>query len=279
MNTLTNQSNTMKTLITTCISAVFFTITAHAQFVDMSPVPDSVGFAGLKYSHASFKDTGFGEGPSGASGVYKIYGAFPMKEDWSFYAEIPVIIAKMDGESESGLGNIYLGFQKIINRERTTNLSLGVYLPTIGSERYLKQSIGITADTYGTVQYAEGVTARFTVAHNSINERSALWGIEAGPDIFIGTFEGGGAELMLHYAAKGGYHFGGFAAWAELNGLMAVTGGGNISDRTIHKLVFGGQLMRSKFRPGIFYGLPLNQLQREIVSGILQVKLEFSLGR
>jgi len=185
----------------------------------------------------------------------------------------------MVGESESGLGNIYFGVQKILNLKRTTNLSLGLYLPTVGSERYLKEEIGITADTYHMIQYVQGVTARATLAHNSIRQRRFLSGVEIGTDIFIPTYDGGGAELLLHYAAKGGYHFGGFAAWAEFNGVMVVTTGGSVADNTIHKLVFGGQIMGSKFRPGIFYGLPLNGYQRETVSGILQIKLEFSLGR
>jgi len=269
----------MRTLVTISICAVFFTGTANAQFIDMSPLPDSSGIAGLKYSHASYKENWYGENPSGASGVYKFYGVFPIKRDWYFNAEIPVIVAKMGSESESGLGNLYFGFQKILNPKKPTNLSLGLYLPTIGSERYLRQQIGITGDTYGLLQYAEGVTARITVAHNSVRERNFLSGVEIGPDIFIPTYKGGGAELMLHYAAKGGYHFGGFAAWAEFNGIMAVTSGGNLTDNMINKLVFGAQIMRSKFRPGIFYGLPLNEYQREIVRGILEIKLEFSLAR
>jgi hypothetical protein len=271
----------MKTLLSISVGLCAMLVLSHsyAQFVDMSPVPVTTSTIGLKYSNSSYHDdTWFDEGPSGGSGVFKLYGMFPMKNGWSFNAELPFVIAKLGSVEDSGLANIYLGFQKTMKRNERANLSFGVYLPTIG-EAYDRAVVGFTSDIYGSMQYIKAVTARLNLAYNAIRNEGIIYGFDAGPDVMIPAFEGANVELFLHFSAKGGYAFGGFAAWAELNNLISVTAGGYITDEILSNLVIGGQLMKSRVRPGVFYGIPLDGNTREVVKGTLQVKMEFLLGR
>lgn len=272
----------MKTLlpISVVLCAILCNPGAYAQFIDMSPVPDTTAIVGIKASRASFReDVWYGENPSSASGVYKLYGQFPMKDGWSFYAEVPFIFANQESERDNGLANIYVGFQHVTKAHPRTNVSFGIYLPTIGSGHYLRQEVGVMSDTYGVFQYAEGVTGRFSVAHHNTKAKGPLYGFEVGSNIFVPTYDGGKVEFLLHGAAKAGYAFGGFTAWGELNGFLPVSSDGYITDTMISRAVFGGQFMGSRVRPGLFYGIPLNGYPKEAVKGVLEIKVEFLLGR
>lgn len=270
----------MKTLFSLSIGlcAVLCNGGAFAQAVDMSPVPDTTSILGLKYSRASYKTTWFGEGPSGASGVYHLYGRFPMKNDWHFNADLPFIVATQASASENGLGNIYIGFQKVMTANRNSNMELGLYLPTIGSNNFLRQEVGVASDPYGVFQYAEGITASFNIVYENARKKDFLSGVEAGPDIFIPTYEGGSVNLFVHGAAKGGYNFSGFALWTELSGILPVNLDGGFTEEVISKVVVGGQLTRPKFRIGAFYGIPLGSSQREFIGDIFDITLEFEIG-
>jgi hypothetical protein len=264
-------SPTMKTLILTFLatSAVVWCVPLNAQFINMSPVPmDSAAYVGLKYSGAMYKASAFGENPDGASGVYKMYGVFPLNSRLHLNAEIPFVVARQGTESESGLGNIYIGLQETLGKRRRSNLSFGLYLPTIGSEKYIRQDIGNKADPYGFLHYADGFSIRANLATNWIRPNGVMAGFEIGPDVFIATDSYGGATAFLHFAAKAGYHFDAIAVWAEWNGITALPWGMN------NILVFGGQLSRSRFRPGIFYGIYLDRSFKERISGLLEIKME-----
>ncbi|MDV3310743.1 MAG: hypothetical protein LOY03_18200 [Cyclobacteriaceae bacterium] len=251
----------------------------YAQFIDMSPVPDTAAIVGMKISRASFRpDAWYGENPSAASGIYKLYGQFPIKDGWYINAELPVIIANQASEHESGLANIYVGAQYMMESLPKTNVNFGIYIPTIGSGKYLRQQIGVMSDIYGIFQYTEGVTGRVSIAHHHTKTIGPLYGVELGTDFFIPTFEGGEVECFVHGAVKAGYAFYGVSAWAEFNGFVPIDENGYVTDTMITKIVFGGQVRRSRVRPGIFYGIPLNDYPKEVVKGILEIKVDFVIG-
>lgn len=268
----------MKTLV--LIGVVLYACPcAHAQFIDMSAIPDTAGIVGLKYSRASYDEDTWNERPSGASGVYKLYALFRMRNNWYFNAELPFIVAEQESQHQSGIANIYVGFHKVMKAHPETNLAFGLYIPTLGSANPVRQAIGVLSDTYTIFQYLDGITTRFNVAHNKKRTKGFFYGFEGGPDIFIPTFMGGTVEIFLHGSAKGGMAFNGFSAWAEVNAILPITSDVGIADALVSKLVLGGQLTKSRFRPGIFYGIPLRSEIREEVKGILEIKLEFLMRR
>jgi hypothetical protein len=246
-----------------------------AQQFNMSPVPvDEKLSVGLRVNKPFFKKSEYGENPSGISGVYKLYGYFPLKKSWQVNTEIPLVIVKLGETSETGLGNIYVEFQKALNPDKTTWFAFGLYLPTIGNEKYEKMTIGMISDPYRFLQYTEGVTVNSTFGYNLREKPGILFGVDLGPDIFIPTTGGGDVELLIHYGLKGGYQFNMVSTWAELSGIMIVTQEGGLNEKWINQVFFGAQLNQGKFRPGLFYGIHLDRGLREGINGLLGVNLQ-----
>lgn len=250
-----------------------------AQQFNLSPGPvDGKMSIGLKVSKPFFKKTEYGDEFSSTSGVYKVYGYFPLKNNWQINTEIPVVVSKTSDYNETGLGNLYVEVQKALGSSDQTWLAFGIYVPTIGSDKYLRQSMGIITDPFHFVQYSEGISIRSTFGYRLIEKPGPILGVDIGPDLFIPTYEDGDLELLLHYGIKGGYHFNAVAAWSELNGIMVITEDGALADRWINLLNFGVQLSRGTFRPGVFYGIHLDKDLREGTSGVLGINLQIVLN-
>jgi hypothetical protein len=258
---------------------MLFTSCAYAQVIDMSPIPDSIGVVGLKYSRASYKTGFFYDGPSGSSAVYKLYGMFPMKNGWMFNAELPFVIAKDEYGDDTGLANVYLGFQKTIGTTGRSNIEFGFYLPTIASSEHIRPEVGIASDVYGIFGYTEAITVRSTFAHHYVTSRGFVYGFELGPDLYFPTYSEGNTELLFHFAAKGGYAFGGFTAWTEITNFVNTSSDSWITDMMISKLVLGGQLTKTRLRPGVFYGIPLDSSTSAFTRNTFHIKLDFIVGR
>lgn len=90
--------------------------------------------------------------------------------------------------------------------------------------------------------------------------------------------QGGETELFVHLGLKGGYKFNKVWVWSEFNGIMIVSESGiDFNDRLISQLVFGTQVDLGKFKPGLFYSIPLKDFMREYVNGVIGVKLDFGI--
>lgn len=251
----------------------------HAQQFNMSPSPfDGKMTIGLKVNKPFFKKSEYGDDYSGSSGVYKVYGYVPLKNNWQINAEVPLVVSKTGDYNETGLGNLYVEIQKALNSTRSTWLAFGIFIPTVGSDNYLRQSMGAVADPYRFVQYMQGVSISSTFGYNLTDKPGPIFGADLGPDLFIPTYQDGDVELLLHYGVKGGYQFNAVAAWAELNGIMIVTEEGDLADRWINQVNFGAQYVKGTFRPGVFYGIYLDKDFREGISGLLGVNLQVVLN-
>ena len=261
------------------MALVSFTEFTHAQHFNLSSPPiDEKLSVGLKYNRIFLKDA---DELSALSGVYKLYGIFPLKNNWQINAEIPLVVAKWNyndfEENETGLANIFVEVQKALNAEKKTYLNFGILFPTIGSEHYERMFIGFLSDVYRFVQYMEGFTLNGTFGYNMRNKPGAIFGLEAGPDIFIPTTEGDDVELLMHYGLKGGYRFNNISTWAEFSGMWIITEEGSLDETSLNQIFLGGQLNSHKFRPGIFYGFHINKDFREETKGILGLNLQVVL--
>jgi hypothetical protein len=258
--------------------AMIFSEGIHAQQFNLSPAPfDGKMSIGLKVNKPIFKKTEYGNYYSGASGIYKVYGYFTLKNNWQINTEVPLVISSSADYDETGLGNIYVEILKALNTSSSTWLAFGVYLPTIGKENYDREWIGILSDPYHFVQYMEGISISSTFGYNLADKPGPVFGADIGPDLYIPTFEEGDVELLLHYGIKAGYRFNSVATWAELNGIMILTEEGSLADRWINQMNLGAQWSQGIFRPGIFYGIHLDKNFREGISGILGVNLQVVL--
>jgi len=265
-------------LIAVIIVLVTSQISKGQQF-NMSPGPvDEKLSIGLKVNKPFFKKSEYGDNPSGTSGVYKLYGYFPLKKNWQINAEVPLVVAKMGETNETGLGNLYVELQKALNANKTTYMAFGLYIPTMSSEKYERMMIGFLSDPFHILQYAEGLTFNSTIGYNLREKPGVIFGVDIGPDLFIPTSESGDVELFLHYGIKGGYRFNAVSTWAEISGMMVTTEEGSLDEKWNNQLFLGAQYNRSTFRPGIFYGIYLDKDLREGISGILGLNLQVVLN-
>lgn len=242
------------------------------------PINEKISF-GMKYNRVLLKDD---TDLSSLSGIYKFYGYIPLKNNWQINAEIPlVVLTWKDNEysdNQTGLGNIFLEFQKAFNENNTTYLDIGIYIPTIGSDNYERMFLGILSDVYRFVQYMEGITLNSTFGYNIRNKPGTIFGVEVGPDIYIPTSDSGDdVELLLHYGMKGGYRFNKISSWVEFSGMWILSEEGSLDSKSQNQIFLGGQLNSNKFRPGFFYGFHINKDLREETKGIIGVNLQVVL--
>ena len=86
---------------------------AIAQQFNMSPDPvDTRMSIGLKVKKPFYKNSEYSDNPSGLSGVYKLYGNFPLKKNWQINAEVPLVVSRIEDFNETGLANLILKCRK-----------------------------------------------------------------------------------------------------------------------------------------------------------------------
>jgi hypothetical protein len=59
--------------------------------------------------------------------------------------------------------------------------------------------------------------------------------------------------------------------------MIVTESGGDLGDRLISQLVFGGQLNFNKIKPGVFYTLPLKDYISDYENGIFGLKLDIGI--
>ena len=216
------------------------------------------------------------------TGNYTLYALVNLGNDWSLYGEIPIIIAKLDdgdfSESDHGLGNIFLGARKAINENKTSHFSLGVYLPTVGEDNDLRQSLGFFSNPYRSGQSFSATSVYLNYSYNNPQERNTIFGLEVGPEVMFPTYEDSDVEIWTHFGLKGGHKFNKLDLWAEFNGQFLFTESDiDTKDRLFSQLGLAARLNLGKVRPGLYYGIPLNEMIREEQRGILGFKVEVGI--
>ena len=245
---------------------------SFGQHFNLEPASYAGTTIGLKTSIPLIKNDEF-DGITKFSGSYTISGLFNLKNNWSIYAELPLIVAKDEYDSESGLGNLMLVIRRALNDSKTSHISLGTYLPTAGKDNSLKQMIGARSNIYRLAHVVRAFTVYGNYAYNIPAERKGIFGVEVGPDIWF-PVEEGDTEILLHAGGKAGHKFNKLWLWAEYNGILIVSEPDlDFKDRLISQIVLGGQLKLGKVNPGVFYVYSLEKNIREDQSGIVGFKI------
>jgi hypothetical protein len=85
-------------------------------------------------------------------------------------------------------------------------------------------------------------------------------------------------ELFIHYGISGGFKMTNVMLSAELGGLVFISEDiDDFEDRFVHSLAFGAQWTGSNIKPGIYYQIYLKEDFRDVVDGILGIKVDVDL--
>jgi hypothetical protein len=277
-----NQKKTIMKHLRTSFLVLLTTWLGHATYGQqylLEPAAYESNSIGLRAGIPIFKES---SEVGSLSGIYSFYALVDLGNAWSFYGEIPIILAKFEdgdfSESDHGLGNIFLEARKAFNEERTSHFSFGVYLPTVGEDNDIRQALGSLSNPYRIAQSISATTIYLNYAYSSPQEKNAIFGLEVGPELMFPTYEDSDTEVWTHFGLKGGHRFNKLDLWAAFNGQFLFTESDlDTKERLFSQLGLGARLNLGKVKPGLYYGIPLNKMIREGQSGILGIKLEVGI--
>ena len=254
--------NTIKASLVLVLICFLRINTVQAQNFYMEPSVHDKTSVGIRYLRPFFKE---GEQLSGLAGTYEFSIRYSLNPRLKIIASIPYsIYSEKEIETESGVGNLYLGLQ-IPQKNQKTNISVGINFPTASDSKMYPNVIGFFADYYRFNNYIpESFTFYGNFAYRSKNTDGAILALEAGPNVLIST-GGNDFEMYLHYGLQGGYRFKSLSIFAELTGLMVLSEKDiDFSDRVVHNLSFGAEYSFNKLSLGVFYALYLDDMLDDI---------------
>ena len=217
------------------------------------------------------------------SGVYDFSVSIPVGSKMNFVGSIPfVIMGGEEIETESGIGNIYIGLQHRLKStaEKGVTLSFGAFLPTTPDDKYSVPFLGAITNYIELQKYFfNAMTIHGNAAYHRRHSNGLMYDLEIGPYLMVPTKgEEIEAELFLHYGISCGYRITDFILKAEFAGIGIITEEDyDFGDRFFHELVFGVLWDHGFIRPGIFYKLYLNKEWSESFHGVLGIKFQVML--
>ena len=255
-----------------------FLVSAQSFILENPPI-DKTRFR-LRYLRPFYKG---GSDLSFLSGVYDLSVSIPVGSKMNIVGSIPFVTMGNEGiETESGIGNIYIGLQHRLKStaEKGMTLSFGAFLSTTSEDKYSVPLLGMSTNYFELQKYFSNLLAIYgNVAYHRHQSNGLMYGLEIGPYLMIPTKgEGSEMELFLHYGLSCGYRIKDFVLKAEFAGVGIVTEDiDNLGDRFVHSLTFGVLWGRGSIKPGIFYKLYLNKELSESINGVLGIKVEVVL--
>lgn len=267
-----------KTVIASvCIGLLVASVSAQ-NFL-FQTMPKNRSELGVRFMRASFNR---GNDLSLLSGTYDFYANIPISRGINLVGSLPFsVFSEKDYDSESGLGNIYFGFQtrKSSGLGNKASLSLGVFLPT-ARDKIEPVVFGAYSNYYELQKYLpDMLTVYGNYSFVSNHSSGAIFGIEIGPNFFIPTKKDyGEGELFAHYGFSSRFKLNKIMISAELTGLAIISEDiDDFGDRFVHSLAFGAQWTGGNIRPTIFYAIYLKEEYRDFVDGVLGIKFDVLL--
>jgi hypothetical protein len=250
------------------------------QMFSMEDLPVEKMELGFRYLHPDLKGE---DGLSLLSGVYDFSIRIPLSSGLNIVGSIPysVLAGDLVDDSEGCVGNIYVGLQLRLN-SRPGNYffaSMGAFLPTAPDNKPDPITSALFTN-YLQIQkfFPDMVTIYGNLAYHHLKEGDFIFGGEFGPNLMIPTEEDADVELLVHYALTAGYRWKYVDLKVEFQGLGIITEEElDTEDRYIHDLAFGVYWNRGKIRPGVFYKIYLKEYLRDVVTGVIGLKVDFTL--
>ena len=243
-----------------------------AQTMEMSHVPDSITSLQLDYSRLLVPDSD----QSLLSGNYLLKFKHAHGKKLNFLAEINFSNLK-EGEfdSESGIGNIYLGSQIKLNSKanRLSSINVGVFLPTADDE----VSFGVFNNFWDVPRYLPDVLAlRASYASFSFLESGLRISYELGLDLSIPTNDNNfdESELFGRYGISLLYNISeNFFVNSEILGYAILSEDDGFDDNSYHTYALGLGYDWGGFRLAISYKNFFDEFPSDEIDGILGIQL------
>jgi hypothetical protein len=249
-----------------------------AQSFNLEPFASDKTLIGLKASLPGFKNSE-GMNVKAMSGTYTLYSAIPISPKWSLYAELPFIAYMDEYQSETGLGNIFLTVRAALNEKKTSQISLGMFLPTISESNYSLAGMGLFSNYYRISQFTQAYTIYGNYSSITSLEKDWILGVEIGPEVVIPKEEDYDTEIWFHFSLLAGYRIDKLSLWAEFNDIIFASqldAEIDFNDRNINQIVFCGQYNFGVIRPALCYMLPLKDELNDIQTGAIGFKVDFN---
>jgi hypothetical protein len=266
-----------KTVIAGLFIGLLFT-SISAQNLLFQTMPKEKPQLGLRFMRPNFEGD---DDLSILSGTYDLYFNIPVSPKLNLVGSLPFATFSFKGEdSESGIGNIYVGIQtrQMSGTGDNSSLSMGIFLPT-AKDDFSLMFLGLYSNYYEIQKYIpDMLTVYGNYSYYKNQPRGAIFSVEIGPSLFIPTEDDGDVELFAHYGISAGFNLTNVTLSAELEGLAIISEDINdFEDRFTHSLTFGARWTRSNIRPGIYYQIYLKEDLRDDVDGVLGIKVDVDL--
>ena len=243
----------MKKQIFVVLSLIFLISTISAQSLFMKDFYTGKNSLSFNYNRLLYK----GSQAKFFNGVYKLKYMQPVSKDLAIEGQISYInnsSKNYNPFSESGIGNIYLGINKLTESGKS-NYSLGVYLPTGGDRVLANPELLNNIYDVGNISN-KGIVLRGNYQYRSISKSGLILGIEVGPDIWIATDSNtkDGFEMFIHSAGRIGYNFSKFELFGEIGNRFILTEDlPEFKDRFGTHFGFGGTYKFKNYEIGVSY--------------------------
>ena len=263
----------------TFAAGIFFSLLINcvtAQTYLFQGLPQPKPQLSLRFMHPDFK---YGSDLSTLSGIYDLSVNIPISQKLNLVASFPYMTFKVNENSESGVGNIFMGLQtyRELSKGASSVGSFGLYLPTAGED--YSGLLGAFTHYIGYPKYVNDLLTFYgNYAYVSRTPKGFRLGLEIGPNIVIPIDDGGDTEVLAHYGFTFGFQDENFAVLSELMGLVIITEeADDFGDRFLHSLDFGFTYLRYSVKPGIFYKLYLKEDFSDMVEGVLGIKVDVAI--
>ena len=213
----------MKKQLLALLCLLFFISTLNAQSLFMKDFYDGKNSLSFNYSRLAYENSK----SKLFNGVYKLGYMHPVSSNLAIEGQISYINNSGDtgfySTSESGIGNIYLGINKLTD-SGNSNYSLGIYIPTASDNVLTNPELFVTNYNMGELSN-NGVLIRGNYQYQKKYRNGLILGIEAGPDFWIATNDDtkDNFEMFIHAAGKIGYDFGKLKLFGEIGNQFIVT--------------------------------------------------------
>ena len=273
---------------------ILFTILASsvpAQTLELQQLPSDKVLFGLNIDKPFFHNN---YNYSTWTATYRLFLNAPISKKINLLLNVPYIKTNYTysytdnyfhttnnyNSDQKGFGNIFLGIQTngtVVENKRSV-YTFGVYLPSASKTATYWS---IYSDYYYLPYYIpNSVGLYFNYSYHRTNVEGINYGLEFGPDFFIPTQQGVGAQLLLHYGITAGYSFDKLLLSAEFHGRFAVSGFIiSFDDRFVNLIGLGAQWKGDFITPKVFYKIFLKKDISDMVSGVLGAGISFAIDK
>ncbi len=241
---------------------------AAAQSTALMPEPFARNEIGVEVLRPFFDES---DGLDLLSFASYVYGRYAVTSGITLVADLPWARVSIDGESNTGIGNIMVGAYG--QRGRTT-LYGTVHLPTASDD---------FANLFATLSelprmhvWVPDITS---VSLGGIfrDRRANGHGIDAQLGAVVVKPDDGDWEMLLEYGAQYVYRPSQWGFTGGIQGLAFATTDGDFGERTFHDLRLRVDYTTGRWRPAIGLTLPFDDDLQEAINGVLRLGLQVGI--